>query len=134
MDCASAWHFSPSSLVFPGKETDNTAMASTVLLAELDDAINDRSPAGRVEILRQVMNLFLADVDRLNAVQIEVFDDVLVRLIERAEARTLAQLSSNLCGLTLAPRTADQAGISRGCGGCRAGFEKVRPLIGRRSC
>ena len=83
-----------------------TAMASTVLLAELDDAINDRSPAGRVEILRQVMNLFLADVDRLNAVQIEVFDDVLVRLIERAEARTLAQLSSNLCGLTLAPRDA----------------------------
>ncbi|MBU6461461.1 MAG: DUF2336 domain-containing protein [Bradyrhizobium sp.] len=83
-----------------------TAIASTVLLAELDDAINERSPARRVEILHQVTNLFLADGDRLNAVQIEVFDDVLVRLIERAEARTLAQLSGNLSGLTFAPRDA----------------------------
>lgn len=83
-----------------------TAIASAVLMAELDDAMNDRSPARRVEILRQVTNLFLADVDRLNPVQIEVFDDVLVRLIERSEAGTLAQLSANLSGLTLAPRDA----------------------------
>ena len=83
-----------------------TATASAALLAELDDAINDRSPARRVEILRQVTNLFLADAGRLSAVQVGVFDDVLVRLIEQAEVRTLAQLSSNLSGLMLAPRDA----------------------------
>ena len=83
-----------------------TATAPAALLVELDDAINDRSPARRVEILRQVTNLFLADADRLTAVQIGVFDDVLVRLIEQAEPRTLAQLSSNLSGLMLAPRDA----------------------------
>jgi len=72
-----------------------TATAPAALIAELDDAINDRSPARRIEILRQVTSLFLSDVDRLNAGQIDVFDDVLVRLIERAEVPTLVQLSSN---------------------------------------
>jgi uncharacterized protein (DUF2336 family) len=94
-------------LLFPwGRKPTMTATASAALLAELDDAINDRSPARRVEILRQVTNLFLADADRLSAVQVGVFDDVLVRLIEQAEVRTLAQLSSNLSGLMLAPRDA----------------------------
>lgn len=83
-----------------------TAIAPASLMAELDDAINDRSPTRRVEILRQVTNLLVSDVERLNPVQIDVFDGVLVRLIERAEIRTLAQLSRNLAGLTLAPRDA----------------------------
>jgi uncharacterized protein (DUF2336 family) len=83
-----------------------TAIAPALLMAELDDAINDRSPTRRVEILRQVTNLLVSDVERLNPVQIDVFDGVLVRLIERAEIRTLAQLSRNLAGLTLAPRDA----------------------------
>jgi uncharacterized protein (DUF2336 family) len=83
-----------------------TAIAPASLMAELDDAINDRSPTRRVEILRQVTNLLVSDVDRLNPVQIDLFDGVLVRLIERAEIRTLAQLSRNLAGLTLAPRDA----------------------------
>jgi len=83
-----------------------TAIAPALLMAELDDAINDRSPTRRVEILRQVTNLLVSDVERLNPGQIDVFDGVLVRLIERAEIRTLAQLSRNLAGLTLAPRDA----------------------------
>jgi uncharacterized protein (DUF2336 family) len=83
-----------------------TAIAPASLMAELDDAINDRSPTRRVEILRQVTNLLVSDVERLNPGQIDVFDGVLVRLIERAEIRTLAQLSRNLAGLTLAPRDA----------------------------
>lgn len=83
-----------------------TATAPASLMAELDDAINDRSPARRVEILREVTNLLVADVDRLNPAQIDVFDEILVRLIERAEARTLAQLSRNLSALAHAPRDA----------------------------
>ncbi|WP_244549006.1 DUF2336 domain-containing protein [Bradyrhizobium canariense] len=38
--------------------------------------------------------------------QVDVFDDVLVRLIERVEAQTLAQLSSNLSGVGSAPKAA----------------------------
>jgi uncharacterized protein (DUF2336 family) len=83
-----------------------TAIAPASLMAELDDAINDRSPTRRVEILRQVTNLLVCDVDRLTPVQIDVFDGVLVRLIERADVRTLAQLSRNLSSLTLAPQDA----------------------------
>jgi uncharacterized protein (DUF2336 family) len=83
-----------------------TAIAPASLMAELDDAISDHSPTRRVEILRQVTSLFLSDVNRLNAVQVDVFDGVLVRLIERAEIRTLAQLSRNLSGATVAPRDA----------------------------
>lgn len=83
-----------------------TATASAELMAELDDVINDRSPARRVEILRQVASLFLSNVDHLDAAQIDVFDDVLVRLMERAEPRTLAKLSSELSGLALAPKDA----------------------------
>jgi uncharacterized protein (DUF2336 family) len=83
-----------------------TAIAPASLMAELDDAINDRSPTRRVEILRQVTNLLVSDAGRLTAVQIDVFDGVLVRLIERADVRTLAQLSRNLSALALAPQDA----------------------------
>ena len=83
-----------------------TAIAPASLMAELDDAINDRSPTRRIEILRQVTNLLVSDADRLTPVQIDVFDGVLVRLIERAEVPTLAQLSRNLSGSDVAPRDA----------------------------
>jgi uncharacterized protein (DUF2336 family) len=53
-----------------------------------------------------VTDLFLSDADRLNETQITVFDDVLVRLIERVEARTLAHLSDTLSGIETAPREA----------------------------
>jgi uncharacterized protein (DUF2336 family) len=55
-------------------------------------------------MLRQVTDLFLSDADRLNENQIGVFDDVLVRLIERMESRTLAQLSTTLSKSALAPK------------------------------
>jgi uncharacterized protein (DUF2336 family) len=55
-------------------------------------------------MLRRVTDLFLSDADRLNENQIGVFDDVLVRLMEQMEARTLAQLSTTLSGSSLAPK------------------------------
>jgi hypothetical protein len=82
------------------------AAASAALIAELDGAVRDGSPERRVQILRQVTDLFLSDADRLNETQISVFDDVLVRLIERVEARTLAHLSVTLSEIDTAPREA----------------------------
>jgi uncharacterized protein (DUF2336 family) len=81
-----------------------TTAASALLIAELEGAVNGGSPARRVQMLRQVTDLFLSDADRLNENQIGVFDDVLVRLIERMESRTLAQLSTTLADSAFAPK------------------------------
>jgi uncharacterized protein (DUF2336 family) len=81
-----------------------TNAASAVLIAELEGAVNGGSSERRVKMLRQVTDLFLSDADRLNENQIGVFDDVLVRLIERMESRTLAQLSTTLSNSALAPK------------------------------
>jgi len=83
-----------------------TVAASAALIAELDEAVSGHSPQRRVEILRKVTRLFLSDADRLNEAQVGVFDDVLVRLIERVEAQVLTQLSSHLSGVGLAPKEA----------------------------
>lgn len=77
---------------------------SAVLIAELEGAVKNGSAQRRVQMLRQITDLFLSDADRLNENQIGVFDDVLIRLIERMEARTLAQLSATLCDSSAAPK------------------------------
>lgn len=83
-----------------------TAAASTALIAELDAAVSGRSPDRRLEILRQITNLFMSDADRLNEVQIGVFDDVLVRLIESVDASALVPLSATLSEACLVPAEA----------------------------
>jgi uncharacterized protein (DUF2336 family) len=82
------------------------ATASSELIAELDAAMKNGPPGRRSRILQCVVDLFVAGADRLNHSQIRIFDDVLVALIERAEARTLPQLSACLAGLTIAPEGA----------------------------
>jgi uncharacterized protein (DUF2336 family) len=82
------------------------AALSAALIAELDEAVDGRSPERRAEILRQVTSLFLCDAHRLGEKQIAVFDDVLVRLIELADAPTLVPLSVNLGQASSAPRKA----------------------------
>ena len=80
--------------------------ASTALIAELEAAVRGGSPQRRLQMLRQVTDLFLSDADRLSENQIGVFDDVLVLLMTRMEARTLAHLSTTLSGTSLAPKEA----------------------------
>ena len=80
------------------------AAAPALLIAELESALRSGSPARRVRMLRQITDLFVSDADRLNENQIGVFDDVLVRLVERMEARTLIQLGFVLSGCRSAPR------------------------------
>jgi uncharacterized protein (DUF2336 family) len=77
---------------------------STALIAELEGAVKGGSPERRLQMLRRVTDLFLSDADRLNENQIGVFDDVLVLLMERMEARALAQLSTTLCSSRAAPK------------------------------
>ena len=54
-------------------------------------------------MLKQVTSLFLSNVDRLSESQIGAFDGLLVPLIERMEAVTLAHLSEALSTTDLAP-------------------------------
>ncbi|GAB1717372.1 MAG: hypothetical protein NTAFB05_24140 [Nitrobacter sp.] len=77
---------------------------STALIEELESAVKSGSSERRLQMLRQVTDLFLSDADRLNENQIGVFDDVLVRLMEQMEVRALAQLGTTLSGSKVAPR------------------------------
>ena len=83
-----------------------TVAASAALIAELDKAVSGRSPHRPADILRKVTALFLSDAERFSEDQLGVFDDVLVRLIERVGAQVLAQLSSHLADVALAPKEA----------------------------
>src|SRR5260221_14424147 len=69
---------------------------SSSLFDDLDAALQSGSSEKRAAMLRQVTDLFLGKVDRLNEEQIGVFDHVLVQLIKRIEARTLAEISERL--------------------------------------
>jgi uncharacterized protein (DUF2336 family) len=76
---------------------------SSSLFDDLDAALHSGSSEKRVAMLRQVTDLFLSEADRLNDDQIGVFDGVLVQLIERIEARTLAEISQRLAPVANAP-------------------------------
>ena len=78
-------------------------MDAESLIAELEDAIQSGSKDKRVETLRRITDLFIADADRLSDKQIEVFDDVLGHLIKRIEGRALAELSRRLGPISNAP-------------------------------
>jgi uncharacterized protein (DUF2336 family) len=73
------------------------------LIAELESAVSSGNSEKRVDILRRVTSLFLDDADRLNDEQVSVFDNVLVHLVGRIEARALAQLSNTLAPVQNAP-------------------------------
>jgi uncharacterized protein (DUF2336 family) len=76
---------------------------SSSLFDDLDAALRSGSSEKRVAMLRQVTDLFLNEADRLNEKQIEVFDSVLVQLIERIETRTLMEISERLALVANAP-------------------------------
>lgn len=81
-----------------------TTIAATELVVELDGAIRDASSRRRLQMLQQVTHLFLSSASRLGERQIDVFGDVLLRLIEGAEPDMLAPLSMIFCGQASAPQ------------------------------
>jgi uncharacterized protein (DUF2336 family) len=79
------------------------ASVSNTLIVELEEAVQSHSAEKRVETLRRITDLFLGEADRLNEQQIDVFDDVLGKLIQRIETKALAELSSRLAPIDSAP-------------------------------
>jgi hypothetical protein len=75
----------------------------TSLISELEESLRKGSKDERVTSLRRVTDLFLATSDRLNDEQIDVFDDVLGRLMERLESKALAELSRRIAPIDTAP-------------------------------
>jgi uncharacterized protein (DUF2336 family) len=83
-----------------------TVIASADLIVDLEAALSSGSPERRALMLQRVTHMLLSRAERLNEHQIGVFDDVLIRLIERVEAQSLVQLSSALCGISPVPKRA----------------------------
>ncbi len=77
--------------------------ARVSLISELEESLRKGSREERVTSLRRVTDLFLATSDRLNDEQIEVFDDVLSRLIEHVETKALSEFSRRIAPIDTAP-------------------------------
>jgi len=73
------------------------------LFDDLDAAVRSGSGEKCLAMLRQVTELFLSKADYLDEEQIGIFDQVLVRLVEIIETRTLAEISESMAAVANAP-------------------------------
>jgi uncharacterized protein (DUF2336 family) len=83
-------------------------MNFAALLSELEDAIANGTPARRTQILDRVTDIFIAESDKYSANQIDLFDDVFMRITDVIERSARAALSRRLAAVRRAP-----AAISR---------------------
>jgi uncharacterized protein (DUF2336 family) len=77
--------------------------AGQSLITELEAAIQSGSKDKRVDTLRRITDLFVADANRFSEQQIDVFDDVMCRLVERIEKKALSELSQRLAPIGNSP-------------------------------
>jgi uncharacterized protein (DUF2336 family) len=70
--------------------------ANLSIIDEVEAAINIGSPEMRLDTVKRVTNLFLASAGSFNSEQIELFDDVLERLIKTIEIRAIADVSARI--------------------------------------
>jgi uncharacterized protein (DUF2336 family) len=89
------------------------SVADLSIVDELETAINAGSAEKCLETIKRVTGLFLSSADTFNSEQIELFDNVLERLIKTIEIRALenisarialAEVSSQLAPVAQAPR------------------------------
>jgi uncharacterized protein (DUF2336 family) len=73
------------------------------LIDELEEALGSHDPGRRIRILHRITDLFVDGADSLSEEQIEVFDDVLMHLIERIELKALIRLGAVLAPIQNAP-------------------------------
>lgn len=70
--------------------------AGQSIVAEIEAAITGGSTAKCVETARRVTDLFLVSAGHFNEEQIELFDNVLARLIKTIELRAIADVSARM--------------------------------------
>ena len=76
---------------------------SSSLINDLEVAIHSGSADKRAEMLRSVTDLFLGNAEQYSSQQVDLFGDVLNRLIEQVESRLLPELSHRLAPVDRAP-------------------------------
>jgi uncharacterized protein (DUF2336 family) len=80
-------------------------MATTAtLIQELEDALAAGTSEQRITTLGRVTDLFVTGADTYSEDQIDLFDDVLLKITARIEAKSLARLSGRLATMSNAPR------------------------------
>jgi uncharacterized protein (DUF2336 family) len=79
-------------------------MPSTAsIFGEVEAALHDASGTRRVEVLRRVTDLFVAQADQYSEEQTELFDGVLNHLVKDIEERAVAELSARVAAIPNAP-------------------------------
>ncbi|MBX9776534.1 MAG: DUF2336 domain-containing protein [Xanthobacteraceae bacterium] len=76
---------------------------SRLLIAELDSTLQRASNSHHLSMLRGVTELFVNGADAFADEHIAVFDDVIGRLIDKADRQALAELTSRLVSVGNAP-------------------------------
>lgn len=79
------------------------ASGAQALIAELDASLAGRSNEQRFAILRKVCDLFLLHADACAAEHVSVFDDVMIKLMEKLPREALVELSGRLAAVDNAP-------------------------------
>jgi uncharacterized protein (DUF2336 family) len=74
-----------------------------LLISELEAAVSGGAGQKRAETLRRVTDLFVQGADAYSSEQIDLFDDVMIRLSSEIETRARAELSARLATLANAP-------------------------------
>jgi uncharacterized protein (DUF2336 family) len=77
--------------------------APLAFVREIDSAIAESSDIRRASMLRHLTDLFLVDADEYSKDEIDVIDDVLVRLVAAVEESSRVLLASRLGPATKAP-------------------------------
>ena len=70
--------------------------AERSIIDEVEAAINIGSAEKRLETARRVTDLFLASAGGLNNEQVELFDNVLERLVKTIEIRAIADIGARM--------------------------------------
>jgi uncharacterized protein (DUF2336 family) len=83
--------------------SDSLPMVQESLLAELETAVHGSPPEKRIAILRRITDLFLKGANRFNDQQIRLFDEALMKVVERIEPNALSELSNQLAPVENAP-------------------------------
>jgi len=73
------------------------------VLAELESVLQDKPDSWRNTALRQIVDLFLSGSDLYGVEQVDVFDEVIVRMIQKLDRVQLAELSQRLAPVPKGP-------------------------------
>jgi uncharacterized protein (DUF2336 family) len=78
---------------------------SRLLIAELDSTLQRASSSQHLTMLRGVTDLFINSAEMFSDEHVAIFDDVIGRLIDKADRQALAELSNRLAPVDNAPRS-----------------------------